>query len=190
MSRAGRIGLVAGLVVGGLAAVASAAPGVKVVAGSYAGTVEGSDAYVAVYVDEAEKKGAKREVTAYVCDGAEISEWFDARAKGNTFTLTSDEGARLKVKLREDEASGSFRPEGGEKLRFAAPVADDPAGLYRAEETVDDDEYLGGWIVLPDGTQRGFIELNGTILRAIDDDPPGIVMLSGGVTLTAMRIAD
>jgi hypothetical protein len=164
MGRAGRIGLVAGLVVGGLAVVAPAAaeaPSVKVVTGSFAGTVEDSDAYVAVYVDEAEKKGAKREVTAYVCDGAEISEWFDARVKGNTFTLTSDEGARLKVKLTEDEASGSFRPEGDEKLKFAAPVAEDPAGLYRGEDTTAGDDYLGGLILLPDGMVRGQIERNG-----------------------------
>jgi hypothetical protein len=31
------------------------------------------------------------------------------------------------------------------------------AGLYRAEETIDGTEYVGGWIALADGRQQGSI---------------------------------
>jgi hypothetical protein len=171
--------------VGDAAAVPAKA---KTVEGSFAGAVQGSQAYVAVYAHKPDKKG-RRDVIAYVCDGAQMAEWFSKhRVKGNTLTLASHGGAHLKAKLTKKTATGAVTLADGTKLTFTAALVAEPAGLYRAEQTAGGDHYLGGWIVLPDGTQRGDIKRNGII----GSGSPGLVttnpmvVLPGGVTLMAM----
>ncbi len=52
--------------------------------------------------------------------------------------------------------------------------------------------YLGGWIVLPDGTERGDVRRNGGILGFIAFDPAvgGTVTIAGVGTLTPERVRD
>jgi hypothetical protein len=125
-----------------------------------AAAVNGSQAYVAVYAYKADKRG-RRDVVGYVCDGAQMAEWFSKhRVTGNTLTLASDGGAHLNAKLTTKSATGTVTLTDGTKLSFTAAPVTDPAGLYRAEQTIAGQPYLGGWIVLPDGTQRGEVKIS------------------------------
>jgi hypothetical protein len=159
---------------------------VKTVDGTFAGAAQGSPAYVAVYVDKADKKG-RRKVIAYVCDSQQVAEWFDKKnVKGNRFSLTSDDSARLKATLTKTTARGTITLADGTKLAFAAPLANEPAGLYRAEQTIASQDYLGGWILLPDGTQRGAVKRAAAVIGNPFIDPtsspnvplPGIGILT------------
>ena len=136
----------------------SACGGAEPVSGSYVGKVDGSDAFIALV---AQKNG---EVTASVCDGASISEWFRGSADGDTLELASKSGAHLAADLAADSINGSFTPSGGSSLDFIASAVTEPAGLYRAEQTIDGVDYVGGWIVLPGGEERGSISGGGKFL--------------------------
>jgi hypothetical protein len=46
----------------------------------------------------------------------------------------------------------------GEEHAFSADPAEAPAGLYRAEETIDGEELLGGWIELSNHEERGAVK--------------------------------
>jgi hypothetical protein len=165
---------------------------VKTVDGTFAGAAQGSPAYVAVYVDKADKKG-RHKVIAYVCDSQQVAEWFDQKnVKGNTLSLTSDGGARLKATLTKSAATGTVRLPDGTKLPFAAPRANEPAGLYRAEQTIAGQDYLGGWILLPDGTQRGAVKRAQQVIGNpfIDPNSAPNVPLPGIGTLTAELVRD
>lgn len=125
--------------------------GASTPSGSFVGKVDGSDAFISVVVH------ANGEVTAYVCDGADISEWFKGTADGSSLDLTNANGASLTATLSANSASGTFTPAGDSALNFSAEIASEPAGLYRADLTYENTAYVGGWIVLPDGDQRGSI---------------------------------
>lgn len=49
-------------------------------------------------------------------------------------------------------------------MSFSAGAASEPAGLYRGEQTLDGVDYVGGWIVLPNGEERGLIRGGGKFL--------------------------
>ena len=116
----------------------------------YVGTVSGTHAFVAVVV-----RGSR--VIAYVCDSRKIAQWFKGTAPARKSTLTSSSGYVLRITIGHGRATGSLRFPGtaGVVHRFAAARDTKPAGLYRGVKTVAGRRYLGGWIILPDGRQRG-----------------------------------
>jgi hypothetical protein len=105
-----------------------------------------------------------RNARAYVCDGESVAEWFSGEVNDGALDLLSAGGARLQATLGATGASGSFTPAGGAAAAFTAEAVSAPAGLYRAEENVDGAQYVGGWIVLPDGQTQGAI-------KAVGDNP-------------------
>ena len=85
-------------------------------------------------------------------------------------------GYVLQVTFGHGRATGSLRFPGkaGALHHFTAASDARPAGLWRGSKTVDGKTFVGGWIILPDGRQRGEILLGSTdvgspILSA--DDP-------------------
>jgi hypothetical protein len=128
--------------------------------GDFVGTVNGSEAFVSVVTNG-------DSVLAHVCDGLGIAEWFAGEATGRSVQLVSENGASLDVDLTDASASGTFTPPQGAGLPFTAEGADDPAGLYRSEGTVDGEELVGGWIALEDGRIRG------AVCNAFGQCPPG-----------------
>jgi len=112
------------------------------------GRVSGSDAFVAVA-----KYG--RTIDAYVCDGRSVGESFQGRAAAGRVDLRSDDGARLQTTVAGDEVRGRFTPAGAAPLAFTARAASKPAGLYRAQVVANGQTVTAGWVVLPDGEQRG-----------------------------------
>jgi hypothetical protein len=113
------------------------------------GAIEGSGAYVALVADDGS-------VRAYVCDGEEggvasVAEWFSGEVDGDEVDLGSAGGARLVATLTDDGSEGTFIDAGGNEHAFTAERAEGDAGLYRGES----DDFLGGFIVANDGTDRG-----------------------------------
>jgi hypothetical protein len=142
---------------GDRAEAGTAEPDGASLAGNFAGKVEGTNAFIAVVVDR------ENHALAYVCDGkgeesAEVAEWFEgAVADGGSLDLRSEGGAHLVAEVTESGTKGTVTFSGQEHS-FSASPAEEPAGLYRAEETVDGTEYVGGWILLESGEQRGTVK--------------------------------
>ena len=123
---------------------------------------------------------------AYVCDSKKIGEWFHGSTAGAELSLSSSGGYRLRVSVAKSGASGSLTSPGayGASHAFSAPAAKKPAGLYRGEKTANGKHYVGGWIVLPDGRQRGAVKSGSTILASptltptkTSVDVPGVGMI-------------
>ncbi|MEW6240015.1 MAG: hypothetical protein ACOYZ8_15810 [Chloroflexota bacterium] len=130
------------------------------VSGSFVGKVNGSDAFIAVVLHT---NGA---VTAYVCDSVSISEWFKGNVDGASLDLTNASGARLTADLAPDSFTGTFTASDDSPLSFSVQQEDEPYGLYRDEDTVDGVDLVAGWIVLPNGEQRGAVSGGGRIVPA------------------------
>ena len=135
------------------------------VSGSFVGKVNGSDTFIAVVLHT---DGA---VTAYVCDSVSIAEWFKGNVDGSSLDLTNASGAHLTADLADGSFNGTFTPSGSSPLTFSVNAADQPAGLFRHEETVDGVKYVDGWIFLPDGDVRGARSGGGKIVKATWIDP-------------------
>jgi len=111
---------------------------------NFAGTVDGTDAYVGVIAYGAE-------LTAYVCDGVEIAKWFDGELDGVNLSLTAKDGSTLDGTILDGTLEGIVTLADGTTGQFSAPAAHFPAGLWQlATETL-----RVGWVVLADGSQRG-----------------------------------
>jgi hypothetical protein len=116
----------------------------------YVGNVDGTDAKVALLVDNGN-------VLGYACGGnvswSTHSSWFpmnDASVLGNgTFKLTGANGHVLQGLYSADSATGTLTLPDGTELAWSASVAAEntPAGLYVLHETSEDVEDLVGFIV-------------------------------------------
>jgi hypothetical protein len=123
--------------------------------GAFVGTVDGTDAYVALVSD-----GSR--VLGYVCDSKKLSRWIDVSTiRDGTAALATRTGEDLgEAMISGDRASGTITID-GESHAFSAVPASGEAGLYRAaridrkDGKLTEGEVEAGWIVLPDGTQRG-----------------------------------
>lgn len=144
---------------------------------THAGRVEGSDAYVAV-------RRLGEDVIAYVCDGDGIVAWFRGRAAGGRVSLTNARGAVLEASFGEAGFVGDVQLA-GRRLSFSAEPVQAPAGLYRSEEQLGDTRRVGGWIVLPDGTQRGAVQTGTQTAPAPPLDATTATATVGGTTVQA-----
>ena len=139
------------LAVGGCSSGGDKAGERKAITGSFIGTVAGSDAYAAIVV------GPTGDTLAYVTDGAYSVDWVDGTRHGDSARLSNEGGATLDAKFGRGIMTGSFTRPGEQPLSVTARPGDAPAGLYRATDDFADGRYVGGWVVLPDGTQRGAV---------------------------------
>lgn len=148
---------------------------------TYAGRVDGGGATVAIAVSGGQ-------AVAYVCDGRQIEAWLQGPASAGTLALTGPDGASLGATYGNGVAAGSVAA-GGKQWVFTAPVAPEPAGLYRATAMVAGARVVGGWIVLPDGTQVGVVTTDGRPAAAPPlDVPAGQATVDG--TPVAAEIVD
>jgi len=132
---------------------------------SYVGTAEGTSAFVAVVVD-----GSR--ALAYVCDGVPaepagsaptLEAWFNGPSDGTAVDVQQAAG-RLQLQLTATDMSGTLTLPEGVVVKVSGRAADGDAGLYRAETTGAAGTAVAGWILAPDGQQRGGfgVESNGT----------------------------
>lgn len=152
---------------------------------TFVGYVENSDAFIAL----AQLDG---EVMAYVCNGRNVATWLRGSASEDGIDLTAGE-ARLRATYERGGITGTFTSAQGGSHAFRARPAAQGAGFYRAAQTVAGLGYVGGWIVLSDGQQRGAVKADGVVveeaLAPLDMAHP-VVALPGGGTLRAQPVAD
>jgi hypothetical protein len=86
-------------------------------------------------------------------------------------SLSNEGGATLDAKFGRGTVTGSFKRPQSAALRFTARRGKTPAGLYRATQDFADGRYVGGWIVLPDGSTRGTVRRYETPLVPGEVDP-------------------
>jgi hypothetical protein len=93
-----------------------------------------------------------------MCDGKSLASWFTGQAdEAGNVSLASADGATLTGRLAQDRLSGTVTLPGGSAHPFRAPAVADPAGLYRQRGEVGGQAAVGGWVVLPDGRQKGAV---------------------------------
>jgi hypothetical protein len=158
--------------------------------GAYAGTVFGGSASIAIVVN-----GGR--AVAYLCDGERRGAWLQGPAPGGQLTLTSaavaaatspggtsptSNPAALIGTYAEGVAAGTITVN-DEQWEFGVRAVAAPSGLYRATAIVHDTTIVGGWIVLPDGTQVGVIEADGRLTAA-----PSVDTRSGSATVDGMEV--
>lgn len=143
----------------------------------FVGTVEGTNAFVAVIAGGGE-------AIVYVCDGDEdLAEWFAGSMDETTIELTTESGALVEAAPSEDGYIGTVTFADGETHRFDAEPAAPGAGLFRV--TGPDARTAGitaGWIVTNDGAQRGSLRVRGTSRTA----PPAP---ADSITVDGKRLA-
>ncbi|RYF43763.1 MAG: hypothetical protein EOO25_02025 [Comamonadaceae bacterium] len=100
-------------------------------------------------------------VEAYFCDGKR-SYWFKGAASDGVLELQEASGAKLLLELAGDVVVGRLVADGA-TTRFDLPQVNGNV-LFRSDSFAGDTRVLGGWIVLPDGEQRGAIKINTTVI--------------------------
>jgi hypothetical protein len=115
------------------------------------GSGSGATAFVAVVTSQ-------DQAIAYICDGEKLAEWFRGPIRaGGLFEARSASQAQITAQINARSVFGVITLEGGRVLPFRVKPADGLAGLYRSDDMIDAQRFLGGWVVLPDGQQRGAV---------------------------------
>ena len=137
-----------------LVACGDQAPDAAVRPGTFVGQLRESDAYIAL-VSDGEQLGG------FASDGKRISLWLKGDVDEGQSRLVSRRGQTVgQVRFSGDEADGHV-VIGGRRHAFGARVATGQAGLYRTVkgEPGESGYEETGWIVLPDGSERGATHL-------------------------------
>lgn len=146
---------------------------------TFVGYVENSDAFIAL-------SRVEDRVVAYVCDGRATATWLRGNAEGTTFDVTSGE-ARLRASFGRDGITGTFTSAQGGAYPFTARPAARGAGFYRATQTIAGVAYVGGWILLSDGQQRGAVKRDGAIVPGpqprLDPARPAVALPAAGTLM-------
>lgn len=185
------VGAVGGAVlcIGALAACGSddaagdgaAAPGGSFPVATFAGEIEGgsveSPRLLAVVA-------AGDTALAYLCDGADEVVWFAGTVEGEHLELADRAGNALSLDASEDDVTGTLAGEAVE-----LPAVAEPAGLYVLDPASEEallTSHLGGWIVLPDGTQTGGVRSDSGITNPRLDLSSRTVNITDGTSNTVV----
>jgi hypothetical protein len=139
------------------------APEDTLFADAFAGEVN-EDLFIGVLVAEHQPVTERKALIVYLCDGADISTWIFGETTGDSVILEAGD-TRVALSLGEDSVTGEVEQAGAAPQAFIAEFAVEDAGVFRAVETVDGQDYVGGWVVLNDGRQRGALTLGGAVLE-------------------------
>jgi len=122
---------------------------------TYLGTVPGTQAFLGIVL-------TGQEARAYVCDGTPtrlgtLGDWFRGQVHNGTLDATNQGGVHLHAQITVQEARGTLTLADGHTLPFTAPFVSDisQAGVYEGTALLNGQSYHAGWVVLPDGEQRG-----------------------------------
>lgn len=120
---------------------------------TFVGRVPGSNAYIAILKDG-------RQIGGYVCDNGSGSGWLESsRLRDGRAPLRVGTGERVgSVRIAGRQATGTIEVR-GRKRRFRATRtrARGDVGLHFAIGKQRNRLLVGGWILHPDGTQRGAV---------------------------------
>jgi hypothetical protein len=149
---------------------------------TYVGRVDSGGASVALIV-------SGNEAIAYVCDGVSVEAWLSGAVAGERVELANDGGATLTATYDDTGAAGEVSASGRASWTFVIEAVDPPEGLYRfADTVVGGAEVVGGWIVLPDGTQVGVVNVDGRREPAEEIDLATGEVEIDGVAVTPRRL--
>lgn len=121
---------------------------------TYVGAVN-EDLYIAVSFLEEVAAGPPVEALVYLC-GKEVGEYLTGEVGDGTTTFEG-EVLDIELSLADDAVRGAVTLDGEEPQPFTANEAGGDAGMYTARFTDDGEDYLAGWVVLPDGSQQGYL---------------------------------
>lgn len=116
---------------------------------TWVGTVEGTDAYIAILAD------ADGRAFAYLCDGEQLVQYLDGRVESGTLTADDGEGTTITATVTDGAVSGRATLADGTAHAVEAPAATGEAGMWWLDEELEDGLRVGGWIRAADGTWRG-----------------------------------
>lgn len=139
----------------------------ETIALTFVGTIEGEpDVFVGVGLIDGE-------ATIYICDGQadkdvlNFAEWFIGPVANNQAEVLNESGNRAEVSLHETTGEGQFTFADGSVKAFSLELVEiEGAGLFRSEFGFGENLFIGGWIILADGTVRG-----GVVQRATATTP-------------------
>jgi len=141
---------------------------------TYAGEVKGGGSLaVAVSGDTA---------VAYFCDGR-TEAWLWGSAAGGVLDLKDKAGDTLTGTATGERLTGTLTTGGRSRPVDLKPVHK-PSGLYRATADVRGAKVVGGWVVLPDGSQVGAWTADGGAPRPA----PALDLATGSVVLDGVRL--
>lgn len=129
---------------------------------TFVGPTSDPNAFVAIVIGDEDEDG--REARAYLCNGADVIEWFDqggltGEGDGQLDLRTSD-GARLAGTVSEATVTGEVTLPDGKLLTFEADHASGAEGLFTS--TVETDGHVAG--ISAEGAQlEGQLRITGTI---------------------------
>lgn len=145
---------------------------------AYAGQVtRGGGTTIAIAV----KNG---QAVAYLCDGRKVEAWMKGTATDGNLNLTGDANSRLTGRYA-GTATGTVSA-GGRQWTFSVPTVTAPSGLYRAVANVRNAKVVGGWIILPGGSQVGIVTKDGQPTTAARLDPESLTATVDGTQVTAV----
>jgi hypothetical protein len=151
---------------------------------TYVGTVDGTDAYIAIVDDGA---GG---ITAYVCDGKQLGAWAEGERSGDAVSASGASGLKVDATITGSDVSGTAVVPGWGSHTFRATEAEYPAGLWQPLDT-ESGEFAGlkvGWILLDEANQRGLALTSKKKLELVD--PVNVVGGPAGSSTTGPVTTD
>jgi hypothetical protein len=107
----------------------------KPVSGMFVGEVPSTDAFFALVADKPKGGGGEREVSAYLSDGRQLSEWFTTTTGANRIRVSSQNKMNLVATISPSSTTGTITPGKGDasegaSYRFDIPPATNVDGYY------------------------------------------------------------
>ncbi|KXX54743.1 hypothetical protein [Rhodococcus sp. LB1] len=130
---------------------------------TYVGSVDGSDAYVAL-------ARSGDEMIAFLCDGDQMWTWMTGTMDGDKASLSSPDGATLTASMSDGTVTGQVSAPGMPDKAFVAHPAAADEGMFRATTNHDGADYTLGWIMTADGVRGLERQANGSSAGAIAVD--------------------
>jgi hypothetical protein len=158
---------------------ASSASAAQAIQATYAGSVAGGGASIAVAVRDGR-------AIAYLCDGRRTEAWLQGSATAGQMSLTSAKGATLRGTYDAGHATGTVSVAGRQWTFSVAPVHA-PSGLYRATANVRNARVQAGWIIV-NGVQVGILDTDDAPAAAPRLDLTTLSADVGGTPVTAVPI--
>ncbi|CAG0985467.1 hypothetical protein ANRL2_02775 [Anaerolineae bacterium] len=152
------------------------------VAVTYVGTIEGEpDVFVGVGL-------VGDEATVYICDGqadkntVSVAEWFIGPVLNGQVEVLNESGNRAQVTLNETTGSGQFTFVDGTVKTFTLELVQiEGAGLFRSEFGFGENLFVGGWIILSDGSVRGAVLQRPTVTTPAILEPANFLVFSSAI---------
>jgi hypothetical protein len=133
-----------------------------------------------------------QQALAYCCDGDSLAEWFQGEVNSDgTLQLVSARHAKLEVQVGSRQITGKLTLPLAQAQAFKAAMVSTQgnAGLYRAKKNLGGIEYLGGWIILPNGKQVGAVRCGRSVVSRpwLNPENP-VVRVTSVLSLEAKRL--